>query len=163
MTVPPAPTPPPWPPVAPPRPSRRPMFTFLVIALAAIGIAIGSWFRPLPSTKASAPPAHMYIDQQVGTAEANVCAAFEKIEHAVNLSDNERASSSDRTEQLVAAALARQVLDFGSRYSLAMLAEEPAAPPHLGAAVRQQANAFQSLFIGYIDGVSIPTQTCNRP
>jgi hypothetical protein len=25
----------------------------------------------------------------------------------------------------------------------------------LGAAVRQQANAFQSLFIGYIDGVSI--------
>ena len=115
MTVPPAPTPPPWPPVAPPRPSRWPMFTFLVIALTAIGIAIGSWFRPLPSTKAFAPPTPIYTDQQVATAKANVCAAFEKTEHAVNLSDNERASSSDRTAQLAAAALARQVLDFGSR------------------------------------------------
>ena len=91
------------------------MFTFLVIALTAIGIAIGSWFRPLPSTKAFAPPTPIYTDQQVATAKANVCAAFEKTEHAVNLSDNERASSSDRTAQLAAAALARQVLDFGSR------------------------------------------------
>lgn len=131
------------------------MFTFLVIALAAMALAVGSWFRPLPSTKASAPRAPTYTDQQVASAKANVCTAFEKIEHAVNLSDNERASSSDRTAQLAAAALARQVLDFGSRYLLAILAEEAATPPDLGAAVRQQANAFQSLFIGYIDGVSI--------
>ena len=115
MTVPPAPSPPPWPPVAPPRPSRWPMFTFLVIALAVMALAVGSWFRPLPSTKASAPPAPTYTDQQVASAKANVCAAFEKIDHAVALSDAEGASSTDRSAQL-AAALGRQVLDFGSRY-----------------------------------------------
>jgi hypothetical protein len=116
MTVPPAPTPPSWRPVAPPRPSRWPTFTFLVIALAAIALAIGSWFRPLPSTKASAPPAPIYTDQQVASAKAIVCAAFEKIDHAVALSDAEGANSTDRSAQLAAAALGRQVLDFGSRY-----------------------------------------------
>jgi hypothetical protein len=91
------------------------MFTFLVIALAVMALAVGSWFRPLPSTKASAPPAPTYTDQQVASAKANVCAAFEKIDHAVALSDAEGASSTDRSAQL-AAALGRQVLDFGSRY-----------------------------------------------
>jgi hypothetical protein len=44
------------------------MFTFLVIALAAMALAVGSWFRPLPITKASAPPAPAYSDQQVASA-----------------------------------------------------------------------------------------------
>ena len=69
------------------------MFAFLVIALAAMALAIGSWLRPLPSTEASAPPAPIYTDQQVASAKANVCTAVEKIEHAVNLSDNERAAA----------------------------------------------------------------------
>ena len=51
--APPAPGPPPWPQVAPSRPQRWPMFASLVIALVAIGLAIGCWFRPLPSNKAS--------------------------------------------------------------------------------------------------------------
>ena len=82
------------------------MFTSLLMAPAAMALAIGSWFRPLPSNKASALPAPIYTDQQA-SAKAKVCTAFEKIEHAVNLSDNERTSSSDRTAQLAAAALAR--------------------------------------------------------
>ena len=139
------------------------MFTFLVIALAAMALAIGSWFRPLPSTKASAPPAPIYTDQQVASAKANVCTAFEKIEHAVNLSDNERASSSDRTAQLAAAALARQVLDFGSRYLLGYSPKSqrprPTWVPRFG--------SRQTHFKVYLSVTSMeflfPTQTCNRP
>jgi hypothetical protein len=128
------------------------MFTFLVIALAAMAVAIGSWFRPLPSTKASAPPAPIYTDQQIASAKANVCTAFEKIDHAVALSDAEGASSTDRSAQLAAAALGRQVLDFGSRYLFGKVAEEPATPSELASSVRQQANAFQELLVGYING-----------
>lgn len=136
------------------RPSRWPAFAALLIALIALAVGAVGWFRPAPHTNQAAPKS-AYTDQQVATAKANLCAAFDKIEHAVSLSDNERASSSDRSSQLGAAALARQVLDFGSRYLLAKLAEEPATPPDLASAIRQQANAFQDLFIGYIDGVSI--------
>ena len=146
---------PPRPQVAPSRPQRWPTFASLVIALLAIGLAIGSWLRPLPGTKPSpTPPAPRYTSQQTADAKAAVCAAFEKIDHAVDLSDAERGNSSDRAAQLAAAALGRQVPDFGSRHLLAKIAEEPATPPELASAVRQQANAYQDLFTGYIDGVS---------
>jgi hypothetical protein len=151
----PGPSPSPWPQVAPSRPRRWPMFASLVVALLAIGLAIGCWLRPLPGTKASpTPPTPSYTSQQIADSKTAACAAFEKIDHAVDLSDAERGNSSDRTAQLAAAALGRQVLDFGSRYLLTKLAEEPATPPELASAIRQQANAYQDLFIGYIDGVS---------
>jgi hypothetical protein len=152
MTVPRAPSPPPWPPVAPPRPSRWPMFAFLVIALAAMALATGSWFRPLPSTKASAPPAPAYTDQQVASAKANMCTAFEKIDHDIQLADAESASSSDRTEKVAAVALTRQALDFGSQYLFAKVAGEPATKSELASAVREQANAFRELLAGYLNG-----------
>src|ERR1700758_5638055 len=104
MTVPPAPSPPPSPPGAPPRPSRWPMLTFLVIALAAMAVAIGSWFRPLPSTKSSAPPAPTYTDQQVTAAKANVCTTFEKVHNAVDLAHS-HVGSTDYNTQLAAAGL----------------------------------------------------------
>jgi hypothetical protein len=153
MTAPPAPTPPPWPPVAPLRPPRWPMFTFLVIALAAIGIAIGSWFRPLPNTKASAPPAPTYTDQQVASAKANVCTAFEKVNKAVDLAHS-HVGSTDYNTQLAAAGLTNLALDAGSRYLLTKLAEEPATPQDLATGVRKEANAEQEALIGYLNGLA---------
>jgi hypothetical protein len=148
-------SPPPWPPTGGPRQPRRwPTVAWPVVVVLVAAVAIVGWLRPLSGHKPSAAPAPSYTDQQIGNAKASVCAAFEKIDHAVDLSDAERANSSDRTAQLAAAALGRQVLDFGSRYLLAKLAEEPATPSELASAIRQQANAYQDLFIGYIDGVS---------
>jgi hypothetical protein len=142
------------PPAAFGRPPRWPTFTALAIALIALAVGVVGWFHTT-SHNNEPPPKPIYTDQQVASAKSDVCAAFDKIEHAVSVSDNERASSSDRASQLGAAALARQVLDFGSRYLLAKLADEPATPADLASAIRQEANAFQDLFIGYIDGVSI--------
>ena len=48
----------------------------LGIALLAIGVAIGAWFRPLP--KNEPPPAPTYSSQQVADAKAKVCAAYAK-------------------------------------------------------------------------------------
>ena len=102
--------------------------------------------------KPSALPAPTYTDQQVANAKANVCAAFEKVQHAVDLAHS-HVGSTDYNTQLTAAALANLALDAGSRYLLTKLTEEPATPPDLAAAVRNEANAEQEALIGYLNGL----------
>jgi len=102
--------------------------------------------------KPSASPAPTYTDQQVANAKANVCAAFEKVQHAVDLA-NTHVGSTDYATQLAAAALTHEALDAGSRYLLTKLTEEPATPPDLAAAVRNEANAEQEALIGYLNGL----------
>jgi hypothetical protein len=153
MTVPPSPNAQPWQPVAPPRPQRWQMITLLVIALAAIGLAIGSWFRPLPDTRAAAPSAPIYTDQQVASAKANVCGAFDKVQHAVDLAHS-HVGSTDYTTQLAASAITNLALDAGSRYLLTKLAQEPATPTDLATAVRNEANAEEEALIGYLNGLA---------
>jgi hypothetical protein len=152
--TPPAPGPAPWPQVAPSRPRRWPVVASLVIALAAIGLAIGSWFRPLPSAKApSTPPAPAYTDQQTAAAKATVCAAFAKVDRALDVAGAQHGGE-DPTSILAVATSVRQVLEVGSRYLLIKLAEQPATPPDLAKEVREFANSSQELVIGYLDGLT---------
>jgi hypothetical protein len=146
--------PPPWPQAAPSRPHRWPVFASLVIALLAIGLAIGAWLRPLPGAKASPTPlAPSYTSQQAADAKANVCAAFGKVDHALDVAEA-RGGSNDPTAILAAATSERQALDAGSRYLLRKLAEEPAAPTDLATAVRNQADSYQESLIDYLDGLT---------
>jgi hypothetical protein len=154
MTVPPAPTPPSWRPVAPPRPSRWPTFTFLVIALAAIALAIGSWFRPLPSTKASAPPAPIYTDQQVASAKAIVCAAFEKSTMRWRSQTPKVRTAPIGARSSPPPPSADKFSTSAAGTSSVKVAEEPATPSELASSVPQQANAFQELPVGYINGAT---------
>jgi hypothetical protein len=145
---------PPLPPVgAPPRPQRWPMFASLVVALVAVALAVGCWFRPLPSNRAcSAPPAPSYTDQQTADAKAKVCAAFGQVDRALEVAQS-LGGSSDPTAILAVATSTRQVLDFGSRYLLTKLAAEPATPPELASAVRKQTDAYQEVVMRYLDGL----------
>jgi hypothetical protein len=70
----------------------------------------------------------------------------------VDLADAEPVSS-DRTEQLAVAALSRIAFDAGSRYLLTTLAEQPAAPPELATAVREEANTLQELLIVFMEEI----------
>jgi hypothetical protein len=153
-TLPPAPSaagPPPWPQVAPPRPLRWPTFVSLLIALVAIGLAIGCWVRPLPSNKASStPPAPSYTDQQTADAKARVCTAFGKVDRAVGVLN----ALPQGSDGVVAAINTRQVFDVGSRYLYATLAEEPATPSDLATAVHKEASTLEEAVIDYQDGLS---------
>jgi hypothetical protein len=122
----------------------------LGIALLAIGVAIGAWFRPLP--KDEPPPAPTYSSQQVADAKANVCAAYRKVHRAVGLTSGR--SSDDPTTRLVIATSGRQALEVGSSFLLARLTEEPATPSDLAVAVRKLANTFQELAIDYLAEVN---------
>jgi ABC-type glycerol-3-phosphate transport system substrate-binding protein len=133
------------------RPPRWPTFTALAIALMALAVGLVGWFRPVPPTsQPSSKPA--YTDQQVANAKTNICAAFEKVHNAVDLAHT-HVGSTDYNTQLTAAALTNLALDAGSRYLLTKLAEEPATPPDLATAVRNEANAEQEALIGYLNGL----------
>jgi hypothetical protein len=146
--------PPPWLPAgAQRRPRRWPTVAWLVAITLVAVVAIVGWLRPLEHHKPSASPAPTFTDQEITNAKADVCAAFEKVQHALDLA-NSHAGSTDYTTQLAAAALTHETLDAGSRYLLTKLAAEPATPPDLAAAVRNEANAEQEALIGYLNGLT---------
>jgi hypothetical protein len=134
------------------RPARWPAFTALLIAVIALAVGIVGWFRPAPHNN-QPPPKPAYTQQQTASARATLCTAFGNVDHALSLADARSTGSSDPTAQLSVATSTRQVLDAGSRYLLAKLAEEPATPAELAAAIRKQANAYQDVVIGYLDGL----------
>jgi hypothetical protein len=132
------------------RPARWPAFAALAIALISLAVGLIGWVRPV-SHNNPAPPRPTYSDEQVANAKANVCAAFGKVDHALDLAGARSGGSNDPTAQLAVATNTRQVLDAGGRYLLTKLAQEPATPPDLATAVRDQANSFQELMVGYLD------------
>jgi hypothetical protein len=161
MTVPPAQSPPPWPQVPPPRSSQWPMLIFSVIALAAIGLAIGSWFRPLPSTKPSASPAPIYTGQQVADAKQTVCAAYQKIRQAVSVNTG-RSGGDDPTAIIAVAANARIALYDGGDYLLKTLYKNPPTQPDLARSVRTLATAYQQMAVDYLANAPDPEQQSSR-
>ena len=123
-----------------------------MVALVAVGLAIGSWFRPLPSEQApSTPPVPTYTDQRTADAKAYVCAAFAKLDRAVSVGDALPRGS----DPLVAAINSRQMFDVFSRHLLTTLSEEPATPPDLATADSQGARVpLRQVVIADQDGFS---------
>jgi hypothetical protein len=126
-----------------------------VTALAIIGgIAIGAWFRPLPDNKApSAQSAPTYTDQQVSDAKANVCAAYQKVHHAVILATTTKYGDDQVAKQVVADS-SWIAFDNGSLYLSTILADEPATPSDLTQSVRKLAKLYQLLALDYMTEAS---------
>ncbi len=129
------------------------MLAFLAAVALVSGVAIGAWFRPLPDNKDPVSSAPTYTDHQIADAKASVCAAFGKIDHALDVA-GARSGGSDPTAQLAVATGTRQAFEVGSRYLLTKLAEEPATPPDLAEEIRKQANSFQELLVGYLNDLT---------
>jgi hypothetical protein len=136
-------------PTTPGRPSRSLVIASLAFALLAVGVAIGSWFRPIPHNKPSPAIPTSFTDQQIADAKAKVCATYEKVHQAV-LVNTGRSGGSDETSVLGLAANARIALFAGGDYLLRSLVEQPATSSDLASAVRQLANSYQQLAINYM-------------
>jgi hypothetical protein len=133
------------------RPARWPSLITLAIALIGVVVGFVGWFRQVPHHD-QPPPKPIYSDQQVVDAKAKVCAAFEQVDRALGVAAA-LTGSRDSTAILAVATSTRQVLDFGNRYLMTKLAEGPATPSDLATAVRKQADAYQELLLGYLDGL----------
>lgn len=148
--------PPPWPrpPAAPKRSTQLLFIISLAIALVALGVAIGSWLRPVSDTKpapGATPPT--FTDKQVADAKAKVCATYEKVHQGV-LVNTGRSGGSDPLALLGVAANARIALYDGGQYLTKTLTEQPATPPDLATAVRQLVDSYQLLAVNYMAEVS---------
>jgi hypothetical protein len=144
---------PPWPSTQPPvsrRSTQWPAVAAVAIALIARGVAISSWFRPLPETKPpSSTPAPTFSTQQIADAKAKVCAAYDRIHHAV-LRNTGRNGGTDPASVLGLAANARIALYDGGQYLTKVLAQQPATPTELGTAVMALIDAYQELAVNYM-------------
>jgi hypothetical protein len=140
------PGPPPWSP-PPGTPRRSPILLViasLAIAFTALGVAIGSWFRPTPTNKPAPGPA--YTSQQITDSKSKLCAAFSKVHNAIQVTST-RDRGPDYATQLASAVNARQALLAGSQYLLTTLSSEPATPADLTTQVRNLANTYQLLTV----------------
>ena len=144
---------PPLPSTSPPvsrRSTQWPAVAAVAIALIALGVAISSWFRPLPENKPpSSRPAPNFSTQQIGDAKVKVCAAYDRIHHAV-LANTARNGGTDPASVLGLAANARIALYDGGEYLDESLS---AATSHaIGASVRSQStiDAYQELAVNYM-------------
>jgi hypothetical protein len=146
-----------WPPVGPTSQKRsagRLAITALAVALLALGVAIGSWFHPVPDNKFTAPPPKpIYTDQQVTVAKTDICGAYRQVRRALDAA-GARNGGSDATAKLAVATASRQALDVGSRYLVTKLAERPATNPDLAAAVRKLADLYQQITVSYLANAS---------
>jgi hypothetical protein len=125
---------------------------WLAAISAVTAVAIVGWLRPTQDRKSS-PPAS-YADQQVANAKSNICTAFEKVQRGLSFAHS-HIDSNGYAPDPGGAALTQVALDAGSRDLLTKLAAEPATPPDLAAAVRNEANAEQEALIGYMTGLTV--------
>jgi hypothetical protein len=131
---------PPARPATPTKPSRAPVIISLVIAIIAIAVAVGAWFRPAPNTS-DTKTTPQYSEQQVADAKEAVCAAHDLVTRATETAGAQ--TSDDPTVKFLFAVNGRVGAITSANYILATLEEFPATSDQLANAVRETALAYQ--------------------
>jgi hypothetical protein len=126
----------------------------LVIALAALVVAILSWFHEPDTGVAS-------TGHNKDEAKTSMCAVTATVREAVGLSTNAQAPG-EPVAALAIAANARLALYGGGGYLLERLAAEPATPKDLKQAITAYANTLQELSINYLAGAA-PDDPVQQP
>ncbi len=124
-----------------------PTIIAIVIAVIAVAVAIGAWFRPTP--KPEAPAAKTYSDQEVADAKKAVCDAFDLVHEAVRINTG-RDGGADPAATLAVAANARLSLYGGAGYLIDTLQKNPATPEELSGSVQKLADTFRYLTIQFM-------------
>jgi hypothetical protein len=154
--------PPPGPPAGPlsswsppvPKQSRAPVIISLVVALIAIAVAIGAWFKPSDRDAATPPsdPTPQYSDQQIADAKKAVCGAHDLVYRATTYSGTQK--SDDPALQLIIAVNIRLTSSLSAQYFQTKLDQYPATPPDLAAAMRELVATNQEMALLQIANAS---------
>lgn len=144
---------------------RWPGFAALAVALIALGLAIAGWFRPIPVPRnaSTAPATHTFTEQQIAAAKANVCAAYRRVSHSIDINTNGTAPpASDRIATLAVATNARLALHAGANYLADVLITNPATPTDLTQTVHSLSREYQELTLIDLAGESESSQQAIR-
>jgi hypothetical protein len=119
------------------------------VALVSVGITVGVIAFVLLRMVLDRDSAPKYNDEQVAQAKTKICTEYQKVRQGVVLNTG-RNIGEDPAAVFATAANARMALFDGSAFMLTKLAEEPATPAELAAAVRSVADVSQQLTIDYL-------------
>jgi hypothetical protein len=129
-----------WPPVAA-KQSRLPVIISLVVALIAVAVAIGAWFRPTPETPAVTNSAPQFTEQQVAEAKKGICDAHDLVNRASAYAGTQK--SEDPTLEFIISVNIRLSGTAQGDYLLAVADKYPATSPPLDESVRELGLALQ--------------------
>lgn len=117
------------------------MIIAIALAAAALGVAIGSWFRPAPEPTPAAEP--VFTDSQVADAKKQVCDAFQLARNAIVTAGNKQ--DPDPTVDLALNANGRLAFFAGAQYLNDVINQSPAAPPELRRAAEQYSTGYRQM------------------
>jgi hypothetical protein len=113
----------------------------IVIAVIAVAVAIGAWFRPVP--KPEAPAAKTYSEQEVADAKKAVCDAFDQVKKSVTAAGAK--SGDNPTDTFVVAVNIRVALTASSNYLFQTLDANSAVPKDLADPIRNLAITYRKI------------------
>ena len=123
-----------------------PTIIAIVIAVIAIAVAIGAWFRPVP--KAETPAAKTYSEQEVADAKKAVCDAFENAIHTLDV--NKRKSTVNPADSFAVAVNTRMAVGTVADYLTQVADAHPALQPDLSSNVSNLASAYRDIVLKQI-------------
>jgi hypothetical protein len=121
------------------------------ITLVAVAAAVAAWLRPTPEPKTAAPSAVTFSAQQVADAKSKVCEAFDKVLKASSI-NGARTGGDDPNARLLVATNQQMVFVAGSAHLTTALADDPAAPADLAAAVKKLSDLYQVITLDGLVG-----------
>ena len=146
---PPAGQPPAWS-AAPPKQSRGPIIISLLVALIAVVVAIGAWFKPPAESSAPENSTPKYSDEQVAAAKKTMCSAYDKVYAALSGAGGQ--SSNDPNVQLTIAVNTRLAAHVNSEYIRQSLIQNPATPSDLAESFGKMASAYDDIVLAQLAG-----------
>ncbi|MCV7228289.1 hypothetical protein [Mycolicibacterium komossense] len=137
-------------PVSSQKQSRGPVIVSLIVAVLAIAVAIGAWFRTAHSdvTTQSTTAPQQFTTQQTSDANKALCDSYHKMFRSVNGAGGQ--TSDDPVLQQVYAINIRLATHVASDFMYDKLRENPAGSPQLASDLRDLANAYNEVLMAQL-------------
>ena len=123
-----------------------PTIIAIVIAVIAVAVAIGAWFRPAP--KPEAPAAKSYSAQEVADAKKAVCDAFQNVIHTLDA--NKRKSSVNPADSFAVTVNTRLAVETAAAHLDWTVHSQPALQSDLSSTLSDLANAYREIVMKQI-------------
>ncbi|WP_163696622.1 hypothetical protein [Mycolicibacterium sarraceniae] len=120
-----------------------PTIIAIVIAVIAVAVAIGAWFRPMP--KPDTPAAKTYSEQEVTDAKKAACDAFNQTQQTLKVTGSK--TGDNPTASFIVAVNSRIAIQAVSAYLRSTAENEPALSKDLSDKVLGLSNIYRTILL----------------
>jgi hypothetical protein len=129
-----------------------PTIIAIVIALIAVAVAVGAWFRPAP--KPDTPGVKTYSEEEVADAKEAVCGAFQQTQQTLKVTGSK--TGDNPTASFIIAVNSRLAIQTVSSYLRSIAENQPASPKDLSDNINGLADLYRSILLKQMAEVSQP-------